>query len=229
MARLAKIRAQLIKGDMQLKIKQMTLVTVLSVAAGSAFAGDWYALGSFGQSKVDGNVASEVNAELIDAGVTGLSSSFDDKDTSYKLQLGYSFTPYLAVEGGYIDLGKFQYSAAFTGPVAGSAVAEVKAAGFNAGAVASYPMNDQFEIFGKLGIINAKVEGSAAASGSGVTISENVSATKTKSYLGVGAAYNFNEQLGLHLAWERFNNLGDKDKTGESDVDLVSLGLKLNF
>jgi len=56
-----------------------------------------------------------------------------------------------------------------------------------------------------------------------------VSATKTKSYLGVGAAYNFNEQLGLHLAWERFNNLGDKDKTGESDVDLVSLGLKLNF
>ncbi|MDB4068821.1 outer membrane beta-barrel protein [Pseudomonadales bacterium] len=212
-----------------MKIKQMTLVTVLSVAAGSAFAGDWYALGSFGQSKVDGNAASEVNAELIDAGVTGLSSSFDDKDTSYKLQLGYSFTPNFAVEGGYIDLGKFQYSAAFTGPAVGSAVAEVKAAGINLGAVASYPMNDQFEIFGKLGIINAKVEASATASGGGVTLSENISETKVKGYWGVGAAYNFNKQLGLHLAWERFNKLGDDEKTGESDVDLVSLGLKLSF
>ncbi|MDA9050038.1 outer membrane beta-barrel protein [Pseudomonadales bacterium] len=207
----------------------MTLVTVLSVAAGSAFAGDWYALGSFGQSKVDGNAASEVNAELIDAGVTGLSSSFDDKDTSYKLQLGYSFTPNFAVEGGYIDLGKFQYSAAFTGPAVGSAVAEVKAAGINLGAVASYPMNDQFEIFGKLGIINAKVEASATASGGGVTLSENISETKVKGYWGVGAAYNFNKQLGLHLAWERFNKLGDDEKTGESDVYLVSLGLKLSF
>ena len=212
-----------------MKMKQMTLVSVLAVATSSAFAGDWYAVGALGQTKVDDQAERDVNSDLIDLGVTGLSSSFDDKDTGYKLQMGYSFTPNWAVEGGYIDLGKFQYSAAVTGPTAGSAVAEVKVAGLNVAAVASYPMSDQFEIFGKLGIINAKVEASATASGGGVTLSENISETKVKGYWGVGAAYNFNKQLGLHLAWERFNKLGDDEKTGESDVDLVSLGLKLSF
>ena len=36
-----------------MKMKQMTLVSVLAVATSSAFAGDWYAVGALGQTKVD--------------------------------------------------------------------------------------------------------------------------------------------------------------------------------
>lgn len=212
-----------------MKIQNMTLATLLCCAAGSATAADWYVTAAVGQSKADDKAAIEVNEELVDLGVTGLSSTFDDSDTAYQLQLGYQLTPNWAVEGGYVDLGKFQYSAAFTGPVAGNAVAEVKAAGLNIAAVGSYPVNDQFAVFGKIGAINAKVEGRATATGSGVSATEAISATKAKGYWGVGAAYDFNTQLGLQLEWERFNNLGDEAKTGESDVDLLSLGVKFRF
>jgi hypothetical protein len=45
---------------------------------------------------------------------------------------------------------------------------------------------------------------------------------------GFGATYQINKQWGVRAEWERFNNLGDSD-TGESDVDLLSVGAVFRF
>lgn len=212
-----------------MKLKHIAAAGILSLAMASAFAGDWYVVGSIGQSTDKTDSKGDIDDALVSAGVTGLSSSFDDKDTGYKLQLGYQLTPNFAIEGGYVDLGKFKYSASFTGPSAGTGSAEAKASGLNIAAVGIAPINDQFSVFGKFGFINAKVEISATATGSGTSASGSESATKMKANFGIGAAYNFDKAWGLRAEWERFNNLGDKNKTGESDVDMLSVGVVFNF
>ena len=212
-----------------MKIKHIAVATILSLTATSSFAADWYLNGSLGHSSARDESVDELNSELIALGVTGLSTAFDDSDTAYKLQLGYRFTPNWAVEGGYIDLGNFDYSATFTGPVAGGAAASLEVAGLNLAAVGSYPVNEKFDLFAKLGVINAKVRLNATATGSGVTFSEDISKTNAEGYWGVGAGYQFNEQLGTQLEWERFNDLGDEQATGEGDVDLISLGIRVAF
>lgn len=209
-----------------MKNKHIAVATILSLAAASALAGNWYVVGSVGQSEVQDTNKGEIDAALASIPVTGLSSSMDDTDTGYKLQLGYKFTPNWAIEGGYVDLGKFKYDATFAG---GTANAEIKVTGWNIAAVGTYPINEQFSVFGKLGVIDAKVEADFTATGPGGTASDGDSSTKAKGNWGVGATYNINKQWGVRAEWERFDKLGDKDKTGESDVDLLSVGVVFNF
>ena len=206
-------------------IKRLTVAAALSLTMASAFAGDWYAVGSIGQSRIPSDSKGQTDSSLSGL-VTGLSSSMDDHDTGYKLQLGYKFTPNWAIEGGYVDLGKFNYNATFTG---GTASGEVKASGFNLAGIGSYPINDQFSIFGKLGFIDAKVEASANATGPGGAASGSASATKWKTNWGFGATYNVTKAWGVRAEWERFNKLGDNNNTGESDVNLLSVGVVYNF
>lgn len=212
-----------------MKLTHILAASAISLVTAAAFAGDWYVAGSLGQSKVKDTGKSDIDAALVSVGVTGLSSSLDDTDTAYKLQLGYKFTPNWAIEGGYVDLGQFEYNAAFTGPVAGSANAKIEATGWNIAGVGTLPINDQFSVFGKLGLIDAKVKGSVSATGGGATASGSASKTKAKANWGIGANYAFDKQWGIRAEWERFNKLGDEDTTGESNVDLLSLGVVLNF
>lgn len=212
-----------------MKIKSIAVACALCAASISALAGDWYLAGSVGQSTIRDTGKARVDAALISSGVTGLKSSLDDSDTGFKLQLGYKFGPNWAVEGGYVDLGKFNYHATFSGPTAGAASADVKATGWNIAGLAIWPINDKFSMFAKLGAIDARVEENAMATGSGVTANGNISSTKVKAHYGLGATFNLSKEWSLRAEWERFDKLGDKNKTGESDVDLLSIGVSFNF
>lgn len=195
------------------------------LASGTVRAQGLYVYGAVGKSSVDFDKSS-IDTELTNLGVTGLSSSVDDSDTGYKLQLGYMFNRHVGVEGGWVDLGKFRYNANFNG---GSAVADVKASGFSMAAIGVAPLNESASLFAKLGIINAKVKTSASASGPGGAASANVSDTDWSPNYGLGFMYSFTPKLALRVEWDRFDNLGNKDKTGEGDVDLYSVGLKYSF
>ncbi|MBA3903537.1 MAG: hypothetical protein C0522_07685 [Rhodocyclaceae bacterium] len=206
-------------------MKKLAAIALLTLSAAPVFAGDIYVVGSVGRSSADIN-KNDIDSALVSAGATGVSSSLDKNDTGYKLQLGYQFNQNFAVEGGYIDLGKATYSASFTG---GSASASVKATGWNVAAVGILPINDAFSVFGKVGTIDAKVEANVSASGPGGTASGSASATKWKTLWGVGATYNISKQVGVRVEYEQFNNLGDKNTTGEADVSLVSAGVVFKF
>jgi len=207
-------------------MKKLALVALFAATvAAPAFAGDVYVVGSVGQSTMDINKG-ELDSALTSAGATGVSSSLDKTDTAYKIQLGYQFNQYFAVEGGYVDLGKGTYSASFTG---GSAHADAKASGVNIAAVGILPLGESFSLFGKLGFIDAKVETSVSANGPGGSASGSVSSTKWKNNWGVGATYNVNKQLGVRVEYEQFNKLGDSNTTGEADVNLLSAGVVYKF
>lgn len=207
-------------------MKRLTLIALLASASiAPAFAGDVYVLGAVGQSKFSADKGA-IDQELVHAGATSLASSLDENDTAYKIQLGYQLTPNLAIEGGYVDLGKAGYSASYTG---GAAQGSVKASGINIAALGILPLNDSFSVFARLGTIRAKVEASASATGPGGAASGSVSSTDWKANWGIGASYNVTRQFGVRLEYEQFHKLGDSGTTGEGDVNLLSLGLSWKF
>lgn len=204
--------------------------TALALSA-SAFAGDWYVTGSIGRSSwhLDG-AQTDLDSSLVANGLTGVSSNLKKEGTGYKVQLGYELNRYFAVEGGYVDLGKAKYAATFTG---GSDAVEFTARGWNIDAIGSIPLGQDFSLFGKAGLINAKKEVSFTATGAASLSSGKVSATNWKPTWGIGANYNVSKNVSLRGEFERFSKLGHNnstgDSTGENDVDLWSLGMVYKF
>lgn len=214
-----------------LKMKQVAAALITLSAASTAFAADdsgMYILGAAGVSRVAIDKVSIDNA-LTGVGVTGLTSTTDERDTGYKLQLGYKLNQNFAIEGGYVDLGKFTYNVAFTGPTAGTGKETAKATGWNIVAMGILPLGDTFSLLGRLGMIHAKVDASASATGSGVTALANASATRNKTTYGLGVAYSMSKSTSLRVDYDRYSKLGDNNSTGEGDVDLYSLAVAYKF
>ena len=210
------------------KMKQVAAALIALSAASTVFAADdsgVYVLGAVGSSRVAIDKA-EIDSELTAVGVTGLSSTSHETDTGYKLQLGYKVNQNFAVEGGYVDLGKFTYDATFTG---GTAKATAKATGWNIVAMGILPLGDTFSLLGRLGVIRAKVDETASATGPGGSALASVSATKNKSTYGLGVAYNLSKSTSIRADYDRYSKLGDKNTTGEGDVDLYSLAVAYKF
>ncbi len=165
---------------------------------GVAFASDVYVAGSVGQS----NFGSADGA-----------TSSDKNDTAFKLQLGYQFTPNLAIEGGYIDLGKASYN--FLGTTL-----QVKANGWNIGAVGTLPLNEKFSLIGKLGMIDGKLEATAGRFGS-------ASATKFRPTYGLGVKYDVSKSAAVLAEYEHFDKLSNDMINAK--VNLLSAGFLTKF
>jgi OOP family OmpA-OmpF porin len=149
-----------------LKMKQVAVALITLSAASTVFAADdsgAYILGAVGVSRVSIDKAA-FDDTLNSVPVTGLSSTTDERDTGYKLQLGYKLNQNFAIEGGYVDLGEFAYNASFTG---GTAKATVKASGWNLVAMGILPLGDTYSLLGRAGMIHAKLDATASATGPG--------------------------------------------------------------
>jgi len=212
--------------------KAVVLFATLAFSAGIASAeGNWYFGGSVGQASIDtDNVARDV-ANLLrdDYGATGVYSSKDESDTSFKLFAGYKFNSNFAIEGGYADFGNFNAKA---GGVIGTPIS-VKAKGESyavfVDAVGTLPLNDSFSIFGKAGAAYAHTKMKVSGSWAGFTDSESETDNEVVPKLGLGAEYNFTKSVAVRAEYEKYFNVGDSDKTGESDIGVWSIGIKLSF
>lgn len=184
------------------------------------FAGDFYVLGAAGHSayKLDREAFDNV---LRNAGAAGVSSTTENNDSAYKVQLGYQFNRYFAVELGYVDLGKAKYKAGFLG---GSAQASIKARGTNLAALGILPLDETFSVFAKLGAINARADTKLETSG----LSASVSSTNLRMDDGVGLMYELRPGVLTRLEYEQFHKLGNT-QGGTERVGLWSLGLMLKF
>jgi OOP family OmpA-OmpF porin len=181
---------------------------VLAVLAASAisvpaFAADTggYLVGMVGQTKAK-------DVEVFPG------ESLDDTGTGIKLGGGYAFHRNVGVEAAYVDLGK----ATITG---GGQKAEFKSSGLVVTAVGMLPLNNQVTLLGRLGFIDATVKATAPG------VSEK--STKVKTTFGIGASYNFTPQFAVRGDFDRYSKLGDNNTTGESDVDMISVGVVYKF
>ena len=178
-----------------------------------AFAADTggYLVGMFGQTKVK------------DIDTTGLGNpSKDDTDTGFKIGGGYAFNRNFAVEAAYVDLGKATASGTFAGS---NASVTFKASGLVVAAVGMVPLSQQFSLLGRLGLINATVKVDASLGNA----SASDKSTDMKTTFGVGVAYSFTQQFAVRADYDIYQKLGDSATTGESDVNMLSIGVVYKF
>src|SRR5450759_5343800 len=153
-------------------MKKIASAALLSVVGAPAVAADephMYAGVRVGQAKtsIDNTVLDTANP------------------TAFGVFLGHTFSPNFGIEGEYLALGEIKGGG-------GSA----KSNGFSVSGVGSYPINEQFSLFGKLGyaMITSKFSG-------GVTGSDAKSKAVT---YGLGAQYNVTPGVGVRLGWDKY-------------------------
>lgn len=216
-------------------MKKFIAAALLSVAVAPAFAAptadSGYYLGvSAGSARAKSDVsAAQFDADLAGNGITS-QSTLDETDTGFKLFAGYQYNKNLAVEFGYVDLGKpIELNSVVTAPAAGTVKATIKNNGWNLDVVGIAPIDDAFSVFGKIGLYVSKTTLDVSGSGGGAAAAYSASKTETSPKFGLGANYAFTKNVGARIEWERYNKLGDNNTTGEGDVDLWSFGVVFKF
>lgn len=127
--------------------------------------------------------------------------------TAYGVFGGYSFNKNIAVEVEYLAIDKVN-----TG-----ANTDARGSAWAVAAVGSYPFNDSFSLFGKLGVARTSVK--TGPSGNKLD--------KSSGTYGLGGQYNVNQSVGIRLGWDRYQF--DNAASQNSDVNLYSLAGVFKF
>lgn len=198
----------------------LLLSSVLALEAAPVRAGELYFLGAVGLSRIDVERDTIDNA-LRRAGTSKLSSSTDNDDSAYKVQVGYLFNPNFAIEGGYVNLGKATYAATFT---QGSATASIKVHGPNVAALGIFPITDSFSLFGKLGAIQATTETEVQTTRRATSVKNSF----LRPNVGFGANFALEKSTIIRIEFEEFYKLGNSDG-GTKNVNFFSIGITFQF
>jgi OOP family OmpA-OmpF porin len=217
-----------------------TLVLVtLDVCAAPPVTGFYIGAGA-GQSRYDMDFGSQVQAAYADSpfAVTGASMG-RTHDTAYRVFGGYQFSPYVAIEGGWQDLGSVNgnYELTNTHGDTFSRSAEWSLSGFNATLVGMYPFAERFAVIGKVGAFFSKLEFSERTTSSGGDRStfNGPNDNDVRLMWGVGGSYQLTERIGLRLDWDRIESVGrtfalTEDGNGKfNHVDMWSASLIWRF
>jgi OOP family OmpA-OmpF porin len=138
--------------------------------------------------------------------------SMDRTDFAYKLHAGAYVIPQLAVELGWVDLGRSRAKAA-------GATAEIKGGGVFLDLVGTLPMGEGWSLLGRAGAFNGKAKVA-------VTGLPSTSDSSTEFKYGFGIQWGLNRQVLFRGEWERYRLDLDGDK---GDVDLWSVGVNYRF
>ena len=187
-------------------------MTLAAAGWGNAQAGNMYALGSIGSLSYTGDAQTEINTALTGVGNTPSQSSLGSQSTGFKAMVGYEINPNWAVEGGYVGMGTFKYSAT---TASGAVSANVTSYGYNFSVLAMAPVNDKFSLLGKVGYTMGNQTSTVTGNGASLSISDDQNSV---SY-GIGGMYKLTPTLSLRAEWEQLFN----------DVGMVSFGLQTSF
>lgn len=174
------------------KIQMISAILLTLGLTSNAFAENgFYGGASIGQSTID---ACE--------GVTNC----DDEDTSWKVFGGWKMNSNIAFEAAWVDFGEI------SGSVDGLAIS-AEADGLTLASKGVLPINEQFGVFGKFGVIMWDAKGGAAAAG--------INDDGTDLMYGLGAQHMLTDQFGIIGEWEWYDI--------DSDIDLFSIGAIYKF
>jgi len=211
-------------------------------AATPALAGDGLYVGATVGSSIFQADKSDFDNSVRDAfnetGITLLSgtSTLDKSSVNFSGVIGYQFMRELAVEASYTDLGKLRYHAndVLANRINASAELDAKAKGPTLAVIGALPLSQEWEIYARLGIIFSKVTleaqatvSSSAGTATGAPSSE--SSNSVDALAGVGLAWNPTKHVKLRAEYIRYGRVGDKDTTGEINIDTFNAGLTYSF
>ncbi len=197
------------------------LIPLIFTSAAIADDKGLYVGGSLGYSSIDTLSGGEIDALLATGGITS-TSSVDDSDLGWKFFAGFNFNQYFGIEMAYVDLGEAEASSVITAPTAGTAAIAAEADGFSFAAVGRYPLSNNIDVFGKVGVFAWDVEGTGNVTSGATTVALNGDTDGTDVMFGVGGEYEITKNIGVRAEWERY-------KLDSDDVDLFSIGLEYDF
>jgi OOP family OmpA-OmpF porin len=195
----------------------------LSPIAGAVESG-WYAGASIGQSSADID-DQRISRSLLGSGFATTSMDKDERSAAGKIFGGYQVNRYMALEGGYFNLGKFGYTAS-TSP-AGSLSGDIRLQGLNLDVVGILPLTDRFSAFGRIGVIHTQARDNFSSTGLVNRASSSPRQNDTGYKFGAGVQYAFTDRLAVRGEVERYRI---NDAIGNNgDVDMATVGLVYRF
>ncbi|HEY3395020.1 MAG TPA: outer membrane beta-barrel protein, partial [Lacipirellulaceae bacterium] len=208
-------------------------------AAASAQEGPYFSL-FWGRSSTDID-KDDLDAVAVQIGTdsggrnTAGSSSLNDADSVWGVQVGYRFNRFVAAEAGYVDLGKANYVgnlASDFGPVTSpvrlgySVHQRFLSSGPTIAVLGMIPLGERFDIYGRGGIYFAdtryRIRAQSAGDPEG-TSTEDKAGTQ-ELFGGLGFAWNINDDYGVRAEATHFADVGDDDRTGEASVTILTVG-----
>jgi len=144
----------------------------------------------------------------------------DDNDTGFRVGAGWRFVENFGAEIGYLDLGEVGEEVAV-----GGATASVETDGFYAGVAGKIPLYDAntgVYLSARAGLYFWDATGRVRSGATSVRLDES----SNDLYFGVGAGYDFNEQFGVGVAYDRYQ-VGDE--SADLNYGLLSLTGEVRF
>lgn len=145
----------------------------------------------------------------------------DDSDTAWKIFGGYRLNDNFGVEATYMDYGTITADSVVTAPAAATINLDADTTAWIVDAVGMLPLNDQFGLFGKLGVASWQIDSSASVVVGGTAASISGDDDGNDFHFGVGANYALMGNIGLRAEWERIN--------GDDDLDAWTVGAQMSF
>lgn len=195
----------------------LALIAILVLAGATTASADdsgWYVVGGVGGTDTNPLILDTQNS-LIAARQSGFVYSSNSGMSAYRLHAGYQLSEYFAVEGGYVNLGNFKYTA--TGGTLASpySISSTIKASYLDG-VALLPFGNHFSLLAKLGIAH-----STSSSVAGVPV-DFAGISKTGFTTGLGVKYEFANGVSIQYEEDSYN-VGASDLLG---AGFFSLGYK---
>ena len=154
------------------------------------------------------------NLGISGTDLTGLeNATVDEKEATYTVRLGWRFSPYMALELGYYDLGQYKFHGGGALQVDG----EARAKSFGISLVGILPI-EQFDLYGRIGW--ARTELKVNASAPLVPTPVNVKDNQDEATYGIGGRWNVSRNWGLFAEWM---------KNDKIEVDSYLIGVDFRF
>jgi len=223
-------------------VKKLLIAAAISLIMTAAHADPdsrWYGVAGLGVASGHSD-----QSDLSTSSSTG--SYYQAVDTKGNVLMGgagYQLDDQLAIEATYFDMRGFGIKRSATynsAPVlAGSESInnDIKAEAFSLSAKYDFKLNNSSKFYGRMGLAQANVKndqtysGSLTVAGKQQSSAQSTSTEKTKivPYFGLGYEYDLNNSLALRTEFIRINTIGDKDTTGESAFNMITLQTKLKL
>ena len=198
------------------------LATVAACAAAPAAAqSPWYAAGSWGTSSIEVDPGA-VDGYALRNGFTTSTTTTQDDDRAWKVQLGYRFAPMWSMELGYTSLGEATYNNVNN---LGSFDGKKEADAWNIDVVGTFPLNPTWAILGRLGAVRWETKSDMPRAGGTVGVKDNGYSFK----YGAGVQFSMTPNIDIRAEYERFHKVGEQNTTGEAGVNMYSIGAVLKF
>jgi OOP family OmpA-OmpF porin len=169
------------------------------------------------------------------------STKADDSSDYYNLYVGYDLNQYIAIEGGYYNLGEISYSSSSTGRVITQDLTETlnlkstaEFDGFTIALAGHYPIIENISLFGKLGLMKWEkdtsgtlhIESSYKNANGDVTTEQSYSNYSGSNddndlFYGIGASYHF-DKVAINAEYSHF-------EFDSLEVDTFGISISYHF